>query len=231
MRGNVHYWLGWVLEYYVYDFKSFTFSIFIKTINTFLVATLIYPIQFFHWATITWIQSRFKLFGLRINFYKKKIDCFYKNGKSKGLKIIARELGLEFDSKIRVDELRKIVSVHPAFSNSTKLLADKYGIKIVFCPKYHCELNPIEGLWCDQKQYIRKNTDQSFVTLKKLIKQSRNEFKKKKLVNKLLKRFWRVLNAYKNGAKYGDVLKTYFSGHSKANNISHLKISNLKINQ
>ncbi|CAM4852251.1 unnamed protein product, partial [Rotaria magnacalcarata] len=44
-------------------------------------------------------------------------------------------------------------------------LAAEYNVKILFSPKYHCETNPIEGYWCPSKQYIRKNTDQSFQTL------------------------------------------------------------------
>jgi AICAR transformylase/IMP cyclohydrolase PurH len=91
-------------------------------------------------------------------------------------------------------------------------------------------MNPIEGLWCDQKQFIRKNTDQTFLCMKKLLIQSRIEFENKGLNIKLNKRFWRVIKAYKNGAKYDEVLRTYFSGHSKENNESHKKISNSNLN-
>jgi hypothetical protein len=97
----------------------------------------------------------------------KNIDCFDENGESKGLKQIAIELGNSLPEKIRIDEIRKILNEHPAFS-PTKMrtkLAEKYCVKVIFCPKYHCELNPTEGLWCNQKQYIRKNTDQTFVRL------------------------------------------------------------------
>ena len=30
-----------------------------------------------------------------------------------------------------------------------EVLASKYNMKIIYCPKYHCELNAIEGLWCN----------------------------------------------------------------------------------
>ena len=44
-------------------------------------------------------------------------------------------------------ELRSLLSGHPAFNETTKLekLAGKHGVKIIWCPKFHCELNPIEG--------------------------------------------------------------------------------------
>ena len=70
---------------------------------------------------------------------EKTIDCFDENGESKGLKIIAIELGYSLPEKIRIDEIRKILIEHPAFSPTKKLtkLAEKYGVKIMFCPKFH----------------------------------------------------------------------------------------------
>ena len=77
---------------------------------------------------------------------------------------------------------------HPAFFPIKKLtqLAESYKVKIIYCPKYHCELNPIEGLWCNQKCYIRKRTDQTFLRLLSLIDQSRNHFIEIQLNRKLL---------------------------------------------
>ena len=99
----------------------------------------------------------------------KNIDCFDENGESKSLKQIAIELGYSLPEKIRIDEIRKILIENPAFS------------KVIFCPKYHCELNPTEGLWCNQKQYIRKRTDQTFVRLHLLLVDSRVLFLKRQL--------------------------------------------------
>jgi hypothetical protein len=42
-------------------------------------------------------------------------------GKSKGLKVIATELGFKFDSKIKLDDLRSLVKDHPAFKPETNL--------------------------------------------------------------------------------------------------------------
>ena len=53
------------------------------------------------------------------------------------------------------------------------MLAMKYNIKIIYCPKYHCELNVIEDLWCNQKSYVRSVTDQSFDKMLKLIAELR----------------------------------------------------------
>jgi hypothetical protein len=59
-----------------------------------------------------------------------------------------------------LDRLREIVSQHPAFEVTSKLeqLAIEYAALIIWCPKYHCEFNPIEGFWCYLKFYVwRKN--------------------------------------------------------------------------
>ncbi len=86
------------------------------------------------------------------------INCYEGNGVSKGLKKIAFELGYDLPAKIKIEELKKILIQHPAFSPIKKFikLAEEYGVKIIYCPKFHCELNPTEGLWCNQKNYIRK---------------------------------------------------------------------------
>ncbi len=80
---------------------------------------------------------------------------------SKGLLEIAKEMNIiDFNTQsrnIKLIELREKASLHPAFSSVTKLekLAKKHGVKIIWCPKYHCELNPIEGLWCYSKRFVR----------------------------------------------------------------------------
>lgn len=117
---------------------------------------------------------------------------------------------------------------HPAFKSTNKLeiLGNKYGVKVIFIPKYHCELNPIEGLWCHLKQFIRARNDQTFRNMKLLFLESLKNFEDKEIFKKLIRRFWRVVIGYKNGANYGEILKTYFAGKSEAKEKNHLRISN-----
>jgi len=89
-------------------------------------------------------------------------------------------------------------------------------VKIKYYPKFHCELNPIEGLWCNQKSYIRKRTDQTFLRLINLLEESRNHFEIIELNKKLIRRFWRCLSGYRNGDTYKDIMVKYFSGKAKA---------------
>ena len=147
-------------------------------------------------------------------------------GKSKGLKQIASELGVEVCAKAKLSDYKRALLEHPAFAVSTKLenLGKKYGVKVVFNPKYHCELNPIESVWCHLKWYVRKHTDQTFLKLKSLLESAREDYAEKKHFMKHIKRFWNCLDAYSKGASYGTIMWTYFSGKRKEKVESHRKI-------
>ncbi len=96
----------------------------------------------------------------------------------------------------------------------------------MFAPKFHCELNPIEGLWCHQKDFVRKHSDQSFNTLLRLIPQSKENFLEKKIYLKLFRRFSNAMSAYEQGQSYAQVLNLFFSNLCSGTVISHRKITN-----
>ncbi len=113
--------------------------------------------------------------------------------------VLGKELGLlESGRKYKLKELSEIVGKYAAFRNKTNLevIAEKYKVEIVFSPKFHCELNPIEGLWCFQKVYIRKNTNGSFERMVELMNKSRDIFKEKGINLKLWNRFFNTVKAY-----------------------------------
>jgi hypothetical protein len=120
------------------------------------------------------------------------------------------------------------VSPHSAFQNKTKLeiLAEKYDTKIVFCPKFDCELNPIEGLWCFMKNFIRKYTDLSFGKMRKLSNESLEHFIQFGYNLKLWRRFWRLLALDTDGKMYEEVLQSFFAKKSQTTAKYHLKITN-----
>ena len=97
---------------------------------------------------------------------------------------------------------------HPAFGIDTNLiiLAAKYGRNIIYLPKFHSELSPIEGVWAHEKQYIRKNTDQSFQAFRKLLSESRENLNSHFLIQKLWRRFWRTVEDYSNKINFLDIL-------------------------
>ncbi|CAF0718693.1 unnamed protein product [Brachionus calyciflorus] len=92
---------------------------------------------------------------------------------------ICNELSLiESDGNSKVislEKFREIISMHPAFNvDCTYLerLASSHGHKVLFCPKFHCKLNPVEGVFSDLKQLVRKNNDQDFSKINDLIQKA-----------------------------------------------------------
>ena len=163
------------------------------------------------------------------------ISCYFTSGehcgKTKGLLELAKELKVPFLPTIKLAELRTLLAQHPAFQNVSKLeiLGRKYNVKVIFCPKFHCELNAIEGLWCHMKQYVRRKSDQTFPTMLRLIPESRENFKEREIQMKLFRRFWRSINAHSQGKTYGEVLSFFFSQLCKPEVVSHRKITNSKL--
>ena len=96
-------------------------------------------------------------------------------------------------------------------------------------PKFHCELNPIEGLWCYLKQYVRKRTNCNFDTMLYLISEARTVFNMKQIYMKLWRRFWRVVAAYHKKVNFEDILHIYFTGKTKAKIEAHRKIYNTNL--
>ena len=115
---------------------------------------------------------------------------------------------------------------HPAFVQRTKLeqLCIKYGIEIVWCPKFHCELNSIEELWCFSKNFVRKHTDQDYNKLLPLIKDSFVKYQESGLHAKLMVRFWECIDMYNRGEDYKSVLQTLFGAKSSNNTLTHKKV-------
>ena len=112
--------------------------------------------------------------------------------------------------------------------NKIKLenFARNFNINIIYCPKFHCELNAIEGLWCNMKRYVRQRTDQQYNTMLSLIEQSRDHFVEIQLYKKLFHRFWNACLSYKQEQSDRDVLKLFFSNSCKEQVFGHRKIVN-----
>lgn len=163
------------------------------------------------------------------------VSCRFMSGKyrgqTKGLFELAKELKVPIHPSIKLAELRNLLSQHPAFQNVSKLemLGNKYNVKVIFCPKFHCELNAIEGVWCHMKQYVRRKSDQTFPTMLRLISESYGNFEDRKIHMKLFRRFWSSLDAYSQGKTYGEVLSLFFSQTCKQDVLSHRKIKNSQL--
>ena len=93
-----------------------------------------------------------KIDWLDENGENQSVSCLDKKKKYKGISQILVDLNLIESTALPKDyllpRLREILATHPAF-NDTRLqqAATKHGVTIIWNPKYHCELNPIEGIY------------------------------------------------------------------------------------
>ncbi len=83
------------------------------------------------------------------------------NGTPKGMKAILEERGVNTKGMKAQD-----------FQNQKTLLeeyVESRGHLCMFYPKFHCELNPIECVWCHSKKHTRAYANGSIVCLRKLV--------------------------------------------------------------
>ena len=108
-------------------------------------------------------------------------------GKAKGMKQVLQERGLWKDGLVKTcggckgkakdpQQLeccaQRILELQPDFLAQKSLLeeiAESEGQKIIFYPKFHCELNFIEMFWGKAKAYARENCDYTFAGLQKTV--------------------------------------------------------------
>ena len=94
-------------------------------------------------------------------------------GVFKGMVVILQERGYTWANDLRAECLkfkcppgatrcccRRILYMEPDFVNVKSLLEEhcaKRGFEVLFLPKFHCELNPLEMVWGRSKYYYRLN--------------------------------------------------------------------------
>lgn len=102
----------------------------------------------------------------------------------------------------------KIMSTFSDFQSETSVVAAllaSRGHILEMIPKYHCELNAIEYIWCNVKSFTRSYCDQSITGLRKNLEKA---FKDPNIVGvtrvrKCFRRSWRFLQCYQAGLTVG----------------------------
>ena len=81
-----------------------------------------------------------------------------------------------------------------------KKAVEERGHICIFIPKFHCELNPIERVWCHAKKHVRANSNSTILRLRKLVPESLST-----VDVTLIKNFFATISDYERG---------YWEGHS-----------------
>lgn len=105
---------------------------------------------------------------------------------------------------------------------------DKYNIKVIFHPRFHCELSPIEGNWGIRSNFSEKRMTKTLRILKLSYLNILN-FKYSNLNKKLWSRFQEHNQSFTKEKSYFEILKIYFGCKGKENILEHRRISNTLI--
>ena len=73
---------------------------------------------------------------------------------------------------------------------------------VTFIPKFHCELNPIERVWCHTKYYTRSHCDYSFQNLEKTIYTPLDS-----ATVELIRKYFRKVREYHRAYREGNSLR------------------------
>lgn len=143
-------------------------------------------------------------------------------GKPKGIKQILKERGLWPAEGLRLDCrpsdgqstscrpeggccARNVLAAQRDFCEQKGQLREELearGQVVLFLPKFHCELNPIEAYWCQAKWYCRENCDYSFSGLRVLVPESLASVSNSSILG-FWKRVYRIIDTYQAGVTYG----------------------------
>ena len=137
------------------------------------------------------------------------------DGQPKGIKLVLEERGLWPQNQLKriCDDCKKhspildnccavhVLSLQPDFLAQKPLIREvieNRGHKVIFYPKFHCELNFIEMFWGAAKRYARNNCDYSFKSLEKIVPEALNSVSLEQ-IRRYARRSWRFMDAYRKG--------------------------------
>ena len=93
------------------------------------------------------------------------------DGRPKGMKLVLEERGIDTD-RMRAADMRLVLGSHEDFKfekTALEYLLRDNDQRMLFIPKFHCELNPIERVWGETKRYTRAHCDYTFAGLERTV--------------------------------------------------------------
>ena len=129
-------------------------------------------------------------------------------GVQKGLKTLLQQQGVNTNGLLK-DDMIKIVAEMRDFKFQKTRVEETIlnrGHRVMFIPKFHCELNPIERVWCHAKTYTRTHCDYTFLGVEKII-ETALDLVTLNLIRKFFRKAREYHRAYREGNTIGSDMK------------------------
>ena len=129
------------------------------------------------------------------------------------------------------------LSQEPDFKNQREWLREIIELrnhKIIFFPKFHCELNYIEMIWAWLKAYLRKNCTYNFDDLQTRIPDALENQITISFIRRVARRCYRYMSGYREGLegpKLDYAMKKYTSHRRVPLNIGENEEFNISFNE
>ena len=141
-----------------------------------------------------------------------------RDGTPKGLRIVLEERGVN-TCGMNAKKMREILATHEDFSSQKTILEELVESQshiCLFLPRFHCELNPIERVWCHSKKHTRANVNGSITRLRDILPHAFDSCSPE-----LIKKFFRTCREYEKAYREGctgkdvdTIIKVYKSHRS-----------------
>ena len=100
------------------------------------------------------------------------------------------------------------------------MVIESRGHFCYFFPKYHCELNPIERVWCHSKKYTRQYANGTITRLRKIVTECLDT-----VTPEMISKFFNTCRTYEKVYREGKSVKEVdqfvkqYKSHRRINNI------------
>ena len=132
----------------------------------------------------------------------------YDDGTPKGMKQVLEERGIN-TARMVAEDMRTVLSWHDDFRKE-KTIVEHYlngrGHLVMFIPKFHCELNPIERVWGQAKVYSRKHSNFTLARLRQIVDPALDSVSTD-LIRKYFRKVQNYETTYLEGKKAGKELE------------------------
>ena len=121
-------------------------------------------------------------------------------GIQRGMRAVLEERGVD-TTGMRAKDMRQTLKTFPDF-NSQKTILEEYienrGHICMFYPKFHCELSPIERVWCQSKKYTRAYADGTITRLRRIVPEGLDSVTPEQII-----KFFKTCRDYENAYREG----------------------------